>query len=86
MVQAGLGAAYAQQIVAGALQDHRRATVIATRTYGKGAVQTTYAHRDGRLRVAPLHLAASAATIRKAGEAGKQDLDLPQGSPWPAPG
>ncbi|MET3483790.1 S41 family peptidase [Methylobacterium sp. 1973] len=42
------GTASAAEIVAGALQDHRRAILIGTRTYGKGAVQTTYAHRDGR--------------------------------------
>ncbi|MHB2210836.1 S41 family peptidase [Methylobacterium sp. CM6257] len=42
------GTASAAEIVAGTLQDHRRATIIGTHTYGKGAVQTTYAHRDGR--------------------------------------
>ena len=79
------GTASASEIVAGALQDHRRALVLGTRSFGKGSVQTLMPIGDdgGLVLTTALYYTPSGRSIQAAGilpdvpvkeEHGEQDM------------
>ncbi len=41
------GSASASEVLTGALKDHKKATILGTKTYGKGIVQTVFPFNDG---------------------------------------
>ena len=79
------GTASASEIVAGALQDHRRALVVGTRSFGKGSVQTLMPIGDdgGLVLTTALYYTPSGRSIQASGilpdipvkeEHGEQDM------------
>lgn len=73
--------ASASELVAAALQENGRATVMGQRSFGKGSVQTTYALGEGRGAVkltSALYYGPLGRTVNKAGVVPDVELVLPQ--------
>src|SRR5690606_39532416 len=79
------GSASASEIVAGALRDHRRATLVGQTTYGKGSVQTVMPLSNGQALklTTSRYFTPSGASIHKTGivpdrTIEKEEIDVAQ--------
>ncbi len=73
--------ASAAEILAGALQDHRRATVLGMKTYGKGAIQTYFDLDDGAGLKLTTHRYVTPAGHEVEGRGITPDMEVPEFAP-----
>lgn len=73
--------ASAAEILAGALQDHKRATVIGMRTYGKGAIQTYFDLIDGSGLKLTTHRYLTPSGHQVEGRGITPDIEVPEFEP-----
>jgi C-terminal peptidase prc len=70
--------ASAAEILAGALQDHRRATVLGMKTYGKGVIQTYFDLDDGSGLKLTTHRYLTPAGNEVEGRGITPDIEVPE--------